>query len=493
MKEKNRFSSLLKHLLSVSKLKNYYLAKELQYDESYISKWVNGSLLPTEKTSEKIFREISRCIVASLDNDTRATFYSEYQVDVDTDLEAAIFDNLVAEYRYVMGLKETTGSEIAMKTVFYPELTLTQFLQKMRHPSLRQVKTLDTIAAMDILALDKNYQLSIAEPQNLPNVNMEQRAYPGVHFSMLINLEHALQNTTANAQFVLNLLTNFSNVDFQLYTYPQVQGKLIFSIKDIYCISGMIMDESHCIAVSTSEETKSCSVIHERLQSMCSQEHLAIRRTEMEEMLRGKEYINFMFSRNQRWLLGHFTEHILPDDLFEELTEDYCRSNPKVSREALMRARIFGRSVVENTPVRVLAYENALNEFAATGMLDFFNTKMYLTPEQRIKALRYAVSLYNQNPKLSFRYLRDGALSDMRHIPDPTMCLSDTYCYLRLNRFGPKNNLSVINKVQLADLFRSFFDEVWEDTRVTETDTARISEAFQYAVQMTEVQLPYQR
>ena len=47
MKDKNRFSSLLKHLMAVAKLKNYTLAKELQYDESYISKWITGSLLPT--------------------------------------------------------------------------------------------------------------------------------------------------------------------------------------------------------------------------------------------------------------------------------------------------------------------------------------------------------------------------------------------------------------------------------------------------------------
>ena len=97
MKDKNRFSNLLKHLMSITKLKNYTLAKELQYDESYISKWVTGSLLPTEKNSDKVFRDISRCIVSSLDAESRDTLYTEYQVDQDRDLEDAIYDNLVAE------------------------------------------------------------------------------------------------------------------------------------------------------------------------------------------------------------------------------------------------------------------------------------------------------------------------------------------------------------------------------------------------------------
>lgn len=39
MKTKNRFSILLEHLMSVADLKNSVLAKAVQYDDSYISKW----------------------------------------------------------------------------------------------------------------------------------------------------------------------------------------------------------------------------------------------------------------------------------------------------------------------------------------------------------------------------------------------------------------------------------------------------------------------
>ena len=45
MKDKNRFSVLLKHLTSMANLKNYALAKSLQYDESYISKWISSWFL----------------------------------------------------------------------------------------------------------------------------------------------------------------------------------------------------------------------------------------------------------------------------------------------------------------------------------------------------------------------------------------------------------------------------------------------------------------
>ena len=72
MKTKNRFSILLEHLMSVADLKNSVLAKAVQYDDSYISKWISGKLLPTEKNHEATLQAISTCVVDSLTEDGTA-------------------------------------------------------------------------------------------------------------------------------------------------------------------------------------------------------------------------------------------------------------------------------------------------------------------------------------------------------------------------------------------------------------------------------------
>ena len=63
MKTKNRFSKLLSSLMEIAELKNYILANELQYDVSYISKWINGQMLPGAKTEKTVVQGISRCLV----------------------------------------------------------------------------------------------------------------------------------------------------------------------------------------------------------------------------------------------------------------------------------------------------------------------------------------------------------------------------------------------------------------------------------------------
>ena len=60
--QKNRFSSLLEHLMEVTELKNYTLANGLQYDVSYSSKWVSGRMLPSAKTDKAVLQAISQCL-----------------------------------------------------------------------------------------------------------------------------------------------------------------------------------------------------------------------------------------------------------------------------------------------------------------------------------------------------------------------------------------------------------------------------------------------
>ena len=81
MDEKNRFSLLLERLMSAANIKNFVLANALQYDVSYISKWLNGRSIPSKKGAEQILSDISHCIVTELDDEGRENLYQEYEVD----------------------------------------------------------------------------------------------------------------------------------------------------------------------------------------------------------------------------------------------------------------------------------------------------------------------------------------------------------------------------------------------------------------------------
>ena len=304
---------------------------------------------------------------------------------------------------------------------------------------------------------------------------------------MLINLDSPSRDTVYDVTFLLNLLSALADINFNLYTCPQAIGKLIFSVRDAYSISGMIIDENHCISVTTSEDPKNCNGIYDRLNSLCGQESLVLRKTSMKSMIRDRSYVQSIFARNHRNIIGFFCEHMLPKDLFEELLLEYCVLEPEASAEDLRQANMLCQNMIKEMGGKLLIFENALLEFAVTGELDFFNRKFHLTPEQRLESLKHAQVLLNN---MQVGILKGGSISDIQHIPAPNLFLSDTMCHLRLKRTSKTNLIGIVNKVQVCDMLRTFFDAVWEDTRFSVIkDPASIEDFLHYIMQMVRVQI----
>lgn len=161
MENKNRFSILLEYLIGTAGLKNYILAQELQYDVSYISKWVTGKVIPAGangKTGAGRQQQLPRsCRV----REGLAQLCNNYQVDQLQDLKMAIYDNLEAEYNYARENWKDNTAPSKERVQFFPELSLEKYIEKMCHPVLRRVSSLDIIAAMDMMAMRRDYRTQI--------------------------------------------------------------------------------------------------------------------------------------------------------------------------------------------------------------------------------------------------------------------------------------------------------------------------------------------
>lgn len=125
-------------------------------------------------------------------------------------------------------------------------LSPAQYIAKMHHPVLRRVKRLNITAEMDLLALRHEYRMQIVQGNMRREV---YRAYPDVHFSLIIQIEPDKMNVIGDTVFLMNMISDMSRIDFRLYKNSQAAGRMIFSVQDDFMISGMLADDKRCMAV----------------------------------------------------------------------------------------------------------------------------------------------------------------------------------------------------------------------------------------------------
>lgn len=456
MKGKNRFSKLLSYLMEVSELKNYTLANHLQYDVSYISKWINGQMLPGSKTEKTVLQGISSCIVKHGSDSGLKKLYDEYLVSMEQDLEGAIYDHLMAEYCYVKNLQQTDENTVAPKTMFFPKLDMRQYIDRMNHPVLRRVKSLEIMAMMDLMAMDREYRMQITRIDN--RASEADWHYPNVHFSMIIDLDTIRKDRVYDVVFLLNMLTDMTHVDFRLYGAHQAYGRAIFTVKDEYAISAMLMQSQTTMSVVVSEDQTAIGAMYQFLESLCARERLLVRQCSMQELLQGNDYARGLIAPNQRLLFGHMTEHFLPDEVFEAIM---AQQTGMIGEAQIRWFHGLSKRRVQEIPMRILFWDTAFSEFAVQGELDFYNIRVKLTPSQRMQYVCGIRDMIGKYENLSVRLIYGKLFSDFQYHADQCLFLNDAVSYLTL---GEKkvNNIYVVNSPQMKHVFEQFFDDVWD-------------------------------
>ena len=462
MKQKNRFSDILEMLMHTTSLKNTTLAAALTYDVSYISKWLGGQL-PSAKSEKAVMRGIAHCIITHGSAEGIQTLKQDYRVNTKEDLEDAIYDNLVVECAYARNVQKDSENGIAPKTAFFPKLDMRQYLERMRHPVLRRIKSLNIMAMMDLMSMDREYRMQFVRIENGTATNRWD--YPDVHFSMVIDLSSICKDYVYDTVFLLNMLSDMSSLDFKLYGTRYAFGRAIFTVEDEFCISAMLTHTQKCLSVVVSEDEEHANILYRSVESQCSRERLLVRPMRMDEMLTGNDYARSLISTNQRLMIGHATEHFLSQPLLEEiigLLNGHLAE--RVDGNHLRWIHSLSCRRFQEQPMKILIYESALSEFIVNGRLDFYNLNVTLTPRQRLAYIRNLQDMLQQNGNIQIRLIYGPLFPDFQYNADQCAFFSDGASYLRLaaeNR--DENKIFTVNTPEMHDVFDHFFAEVWDN------------------------------
>ncbi|MCD8160960.1 MAG: hypothetical protein LUE61_07250 [Clostridiales bacterium] len=365
---------------------------------------------------------------------------------------------------------------------------MAQYLAKMQHPVLRRVKSLKVIALTDLMALDNE---SRARYVTMEGNRVELgHNYPDVHFSVIMNIVMEKWDFIYDTLFLIHTLAVSQHIDFNLYGSKRAYGRAVFVVKNDFMISGMLDGDNRCISVVVSEDAKNCGTIYESLDRLLTHEALLFQKASIQDMLEEHIYMYLLLAPHQRWLMGHPTEHFLPDDLFDELLEQAAAQNADIARnqEALRSLHRLNQRMLRSAKVQIMIYEASFSEWVVSDAMDFYNCRVTLTAEQKCRCLNHFLTICQEHENLTVKMVHGAFAPDLILEDRQSVFLLDKGTYLRLDSGRDRYQMMLVARSDMHHILEEFFAAIWEMRGETVvSDWEKIRSGILHTVQMIEM------
>lgn len=460
-KKADYFGKTLEKLLLTSNVKNYTVAKALNYDVSYISKWISASALPSKKNVDFVIETIAETISKQAQAENLENLCRHLGITDRRLLKKTLQEQLSEAYSAASGqARQNRYFNNAAFSVRPEGKSILSAGAEGAFGIHNQEKALRIAVMADLFSMERKMKLSLAGIENSRFCIQEKN--DGIRMDFIIDISRLSGNSVYDVILLVHLLTHYSLTDFQLSYSTGAAGKLIFAVENRRAGVSLLDGRHRFLCTTDVTELKSVNGLYEAILTEQDPDSVIFSSADMDDMLKGREYIRSLLSQEEKWLTGHITEHLLSEDLFERLAEEIFGKQPELLREG-RRAHALTFSAAGQKGIRLMIYDTALTNFVMTGEVDFFNHKVILPPEERKKQLQHMRRLLAETQGLQVKMVRGGFSDDFKYITNPCMFLSGDIDCLRLENGCYTNNLLPVKDKYLQQVFHTFFEEIWNN------------------------------
>lgn len=465
---KNDFATLLSRLVHESGIKMANISTATGYDLSYVSKWTSGKMLPSEKGIEMISGEIAKCICSSSDKELDHLL-KLYGCTDSEDLYNTIYELLLQSYFQSKDITKKRSHEL------YERISIGEILRQLNE--MYHTGSDETVCIVDLFNLDCASRLEFARIHNGRSTYSKDC---GVSKLTIVVCLDAIEDVIYDCLYLLHLIAIFSNQKLTIYNSTAANGKILCIVGQRLAVSGVIFPKDNaCTSVSIVGD----STVGRYLLQVCSQHiertNMVFRTMSVEEFAMSRSYIKSMLTECNKWLIGHITELLLPNDLFEELLEYIHADNNAEYRS------IYGlaQEIIQNGKVSIMIYETVLSDLLATGEIDFFNQKINLNCLQISRLIEYLIRINNAN--IGIKMIKTGFSPHFEHLYNPCLFISASETIMRLENAYERDSVLIYVDSKVKRLIGRFFDLAWSSRQdVVIEDVNKINEILVHYHQM---------
>ena len=465
------FGKLLEKLLYLSNQKKSSLAKALGYDVSYISKWITGKNLPTQKSISDICKTTSEFIVDSLNMSYMQELKIYFEIDEDVESNAVLAQylerSLKESYMYtaeksIPNLYKKTHSEDSYNSMTHinPRLRK-QYLAKDANLFMNSSDKLDLIISADLYKLNNSDKMAIADmKKELMSLNASHNIH-NIRVRFLMGFDRQDSDIVFNTIMIINMITTYPEINFEIFNCEVDSNAVISVIKDRIFHAAMYTKDRRCLFTNMSKDKEIVDEIYYSLEDILkNQGKLIFEVKSTLDIIKNRKYLQYIMGQDLRWLIGHINELFMPYDLFDEVAKSIFGEDEEVLEE-LKKINMLLQNVIYKSKLKVLIYELDLRKYISVGKLNFFNIPIKLTFEQRERHINYIKKIIEEYDNVEIKLIDGNFVEEFKETQDSSIYLSKNLQMMSINPREDHNDYAIIKDNEFKNICDEFFEILW--------------------------------
>ncbi|MBE6049818.1 MAG: helix-turn-helix transcriptional regulator [Clostridium sp.] len=443
MQDKTYFGELLKDIINFIGIKSSYLAKSLGYDVSYISKWCNGSKIPSSKNVEEVVNDLSEIFYMEiLKKDCSSKFIERF-------IKQSKSSNLKEDIRVILikaynRSKKYGKEKLNINSNFIIGHTeIIDFIsEKLKEIINTATEDLEILFTSDLLKIGANIYIENLEEYYNSEIN--------INVKVGCNSLKFKNNSSTYINSLNILLSKIGGWNISIYDNSEFSNLNLLIVKDKFLMMFSVDKKDEISCASFTSDLKVINTIYKQTICNFTNSNLLIKSIDRSEII-NKSYIADFYNNSEfRFIYNSGFDFLLPQDILNKYIKDNKKYFKEYSVLLDMNSYIF-----KNAHLKVLIAKSKFINYIHTGRLMLKNISLVLSVDDIKLHLENIIEYIDNNSNIELFLLDDDSynydvdLSNLNFYSN----LEKTFC-LRIIDSSKENKLQVY-KILDSDIIAS--------------------------------------
>ena len=441
MRNIGNYAGVLRELISMTNMKMMYIAKAVDYDISYISKWCNNNNLPPKKNVNIINQRLAALfadeVIAQNVFPRLCREFNFIDIDHQRDEREVAFEQI---FKVLMTAFETSERSVPLKdgrkqessTVMTGKSKILESISETVRTIVEESDTdIELICTMDINKLIQSYGADRLHSYSLKNIR--------VFASLGLDMKGIAKESDEAVTRIYNLLNIKLECEITLFDNCRVDKYNVLAIKDkIAFLFSVDFDGIMDTAVQITDKD-AVNKIYRQAESKLRVGDIVVKPEDSLSLEQGGYRTKFYTAPSFDFFSAYGFEFLLPADIVEDIGhEAVIQSGDDEMESVVKRLQITWEERFVNGEINFFIPKSTVMRYIEKGAMFYMDTHFVTSVNQRRSHVRQIVDNMKKNRKIKIAVIDD----DYFYFPEDFFQLS---VYFNHNKLFLKKNGRVIS------------------------------------------------